>query len=167
MSRLVPHPLLALGLVLMWLILTRFSLGHLLLGSIIALVASWAMSALRPERPSLRRWSAIPPLLAIVAWDILRSNGAVAWLILSGGRGGTRRSGFLHVPLRLQQPPALAILAIIITATPGTAWLEYDRETGILLLHVFDMVDEAEWLDLIQNRYEARLLEIFEWAVWS
>jgi multicomponent K+:H+ antiporter subunit E len=162
MNRLVPYPLLTLGLVLMWLMLTRFSLGHLLLGTAVALVASWAMGALRPERPSLRRWSAIPGLLRIVTWDILRSNVAVAWLILSGGRGGSRRSGFLHVPLRLRHPAALAVLAVIITATPGTAWLEYDRETGVLLLHIFDMVDEAEWLDLIQNRYEARLLEIFE-----
>lgn len=162
MIRLVPHPLLTLGLVLIWLMLTRFSLGHLLLGTVVALVAGWAMSALRPERPSLRHWCAIPGLIRIVAWDILRSNVAVAWLILSGGRGGTRRSGFLQVPLRLGHPSALAVLAIIITATPGTAWLEYDRETGVLLLHVFDLVDEAEWLDLIQNRYEARLLEIFE-----
>ncbi len=162
MSRLVPYPLLTLGLVLMWLMLTRFSLGHLLLGGVVAVIAGWAMGALRPERPSLRRWSTIPRLLGIVAWDILRSNAAVAWLILSGGRGGTRRSGFLHVPLRLRHPSALAVLAIIVTATPGTAWLEYDRESGVMLLHVFDMVDEAEWLELIQNRYETRLLEIFE-----
>ena len=162
MSRLVPYPLLTLGLVLMWLMLTRFSLGHLLLGGVVAVIAGWAMGALRPERPSLRRWSTIPRLLGIVAWDILRSNAAVAWLILSGGRGGTRRSGFLRVPLRLRHPSALAVLAIIVTATPGTAWLEYDRESGVMLLHVFDMVDEAEWLELIQNRYETRLLEIFE-----
>jgi multicomponent K+:H+ antiporter subunit E len=162
MNRLVPYPLLTLGLVLMWLMLTRFSLGHLLLGTLVALVASWSMGALRPERPSLRRASAIPGFLGIVAWDILRSNVAVAWIILSGGRGGTRRSGFLHVPLQLRHPSALAVLAIIVTATPGTAWIEHDRKAGVLLLHVFDMVDEAEWLDLIQNRYEARLLEIFE-----
>ncbi len=162
MSRLVPYPILTLGLVLIWLMLTRFSLGHLLLGIAVAVVAGWAMGALRPERPSLRRTSAIPRLLAIVAWDILRSNASVAWLILTRGRGGTRRSGFLHVPLRLSHRSALAVLAIIVTATPGTAWLEYDEETGVLLLHIFDMVDEAAWLDLIQNRYEARLLEIFE-----
>ena len=162
MSRLVPYPLLTVGLVLMWLMLTQFSLGHLLLASVVAVAAGSSMRALRPERPALRRWRAIPGLLAIVAWDILRSNARVAWLILTDGRGGTRRSGFLHVPLRLRHPSALAVLAIIITATPGTAWLEYDQESGVLLLHVFDMVDEAEWLDLIQNRYEARLLEIFE-----
>lgn len=162
MSRLVPYPLLTAGLVLMWLMLTHFSLGHLVLGTGVAIFAGWAMGALGPERPSLRRASAIPRLVGIVAWDILRSNAAVAWLILTHGRGGTRRSGFLHIPLRLRHRSALAALAVIVTATPGTAWLEYDEETGVLLLHVFDMVDEADWLDLIQNRYEARLLEIFE-----
>ncbi|WP_210528116.1 Na+/H+ antiporter subunit E [Rubellimicrobium arenae] len=162
MSRLLPYPVLTFGLVLIWLILTRFSLGHLLLGTCVAILASWAMGALQPDRPSLRRATAIPGLVGIVAWDILRSNAAVAWLILSGGRGGARRSGFLRIPLRLRHPAALAVLAIIVTATPGTAWLEYDPETGVLLLHVFDLVDEGDWLDLIQNRYEARLLEIFE-----
>ena len=161
MSRLVPYPLLTLGLVLLWLMLTSFSLGHLLLGTVVAVIAGWAMGALQPERPRLRRWSAIPGLLGIVAWDILRSNAAVAWLILTSDRGGTRRSGFLHVPLRLRHPSALAVLAIIVTATPGTAWLEFDADSGVLLLHVFDLVDEAQWLDLIQNRYEARLLEVF------
>jgi multicomponent K+:H+ antiporter subunit E len=162
MNRLVPHPLLTLGLVMMWLVLTRFSLGHLVLGTGVAVVAGWAMGALGPERPRLRRWSAIPRLLGIVAWDILRSNAAVAWLILTGGRGGTRRSGFLRVPLRLRHPSSLACLAIIVTATPGTAWLEYDAESGVLTLHIFDLVDEAGWRDLIRNRYEARLMEIFE-----
>ena len=64
--------------------------------------------------------------------------------------------------MRLRDPAALALLAIIITATPGTAWLEYDADTGVLLLHIFDLVDEAQWRDLILNRYESRLLEIFE-----
>lgn len=162
MSRVLPHPVLSALLVLMWLVLTRFSLGQFLLGGAVALVAGWAMAHLQPSRPRLRRASAIPRLLGIVAWDILRSNVAVAWLILTNGRRGTRRSGFLRVPLRLRDPSALAVLAIIVTATPGTAWLEYDAKSGVLLLHVFDLVDESQWRDLIQTRYESLLLEIFE-----
>jgi multicomponent K+:H+ antiporter subunit E len=56
----------------------------------------------------------------------------------------------------------LAVLAIIVTATPGTAWMEYDAASGSLLLHVFDLVDEASWTDLVKNRYEHMLMEIFE-----
>lgn len=162
MSRLLPHPVLSALLLLMWLVLTRFSLGQLVLGLGVACLAGWTMGRLRVERPSLRRSAAIPRLLGIVAWDILRSNVAVASLILTNGRHGQRRSGFLEVPLRLRHPSALAVLAIIVTATPGTAWIEHDEGSGVLLLHVFDLVDEAEWRRLIQTRYEARLLEIFE-----
>jgi len=162
MSRLVPHPILSLLLLMMWLFLTRFSPGHLVLGSIIGLAAGWALSGLHPQGPRLRRWDLIARLVAIVSYDIIRSNIAVAWLILTGGRNGKRRSEFIEIPLDLRGQGALAILAIILTATPGTAWLEYKPATGTLLLHVFDLVDEATWRDLIKNRYEALLLEIFE-----
>lgn len=162
MTRLIPHPILSLLLLLMWLLLTRFSTGHLVLGSMIGLAAGWALSGLHPQAPRLRRWDLIAKLVAIVTYDIARSNIAVARLILTGGRNGQRRSEFIEIPLDLRSQGALALLAIILTATPGTAWLEYKPSTGMLLLHVFDMVDEATWRDLIKNRYEALLLEILE-----
>jgi len=162
MKRFVPHPLLSLALVLMWLLLTRFSLGNLVLGGIIALVAAWALSALQPRGPRMRRWDQIGKLMGIVTYDIIRSNMSVAWLILTGGRQGQRRSQFIDIPLDLRSPSALALLSIIVTATPGTAWVEYRTSSGVLLLHVFDVIDEATWRELIKNRYEALLLEIFE-----
>jgi len=162
MKRFVPHPVLSLFILLMWLLLTRFSPGNLVLGGIIGLVAGWALTGLHPEGPRLRRWDLIAKLAAIVMYDIIRSNIAVAWLILTGGRNGQRRSEFIEIPLDLRSQSALALLAIILTATPGTAWLEYKPVTGTLLLHVFDLVDEATWRDLIKNRYEALLVEIFE-----
>lgn len=162
MRRLLPHPLVTLALILAWLLLTRFSLGQLVLGTAVSTLAGWALGRLGPPRPTLRRWSAVPHLLGTVAADILRSNAAVAWLIATRGRGGSRVSGFLRVRLRLRHPAALATLGVIVTATPGTAWIEFDDETGILVLHVFDLVDEAEWRALIQDRYETLLMEIFE-----
>jgi len=162
MSRLFPHPVLSLLLLAMWLLLTRFSPGNLVLGGIIGLAAGWALTGLHPQAPRLRRWDLIAKLLAIVTLDIIRSNIAVAWLIVTGGRQGRRRSEFIEIPLELRSQGGLAILAIILTATPGTAWLQYSPASGTLLLHVFDLVDEATWRDLIKNRYEALLLEILE-----
>ena len=54
------------------------------------------------------------------------------------------------------------MLAIILTSTPGTLWVEYEASTGRLLLHVLDLVDEEVWIRLIKDRYECRLMEIFE-----
>ena len=32
----------------------------------------------------------------------------------------------------------------------------------VLTIHVLDLIDESEWIRTIKNRYERRLLEIFE-----
>ncbi|PZQ97002.1 MAG: Na+/H+ antiporter subunit E [Cereibacter sphaeroides] len=161
MRRLVPHPLLSLALLFMWLLLNRFSLGHLVLGTAIALVAGWALSAIEPAGPRPRRLLTSARLFGIVFLDIIRSNIAVAKLILTDRRGNGRQPGFVEIPLRLRDPVPLAILSIIVTATPGTAWVEYDPERSSLLLHVLDLVEEDEWRRLIGDRYEALLLEVF------
>lgn len=162
MSRAVPHPLMTLALVLMWLILTRFSLGNLLLGSVIGLIAGWSVEYLHPARPQLRRWSAMPRLALIVAGDILRSNIAVARILVLGPNHPAYHSGFVELQLQLRDPNAIAVLAIILSATPGTAWIEFEIEDGRLLLHVLDLRSEDDWQSLIRDRYEALLMEIFE-----
>ncbi len=162
MTRLVPYPILTVSLIVMWMMLTRFSTGHLILGTAVALLAGLAMSALQPSRSRLRRWDKIPRLVVIVLGDIIRSNIAVAQLILSDGRHGQRHSGFVEIPIDLRDQTALAILSIVITSTPGTAWIQFDATSGRLLIHVFDLVDTETWVDLVKNRYEALLMEIFE-----
>ena len=161
MSRWLPYPLLTAALLLMWLLLNRFSIGHLILGSVVAIVASWAMVALQPSKPRLRRWVLIPKLVYLVLADILRSNIAVAGIILLG-RHRRLTSGFVTIPLELRDRTGLAILACIITSTPGTAWVEYNAATGRLLIHVLDLIDEQEWIDVVKQRYEYMLMEIFE-----
>ena len=161
MSRVLPYPLLAAALLLMWMLLTSFSAGQFLLGGVVAMAASRVMAALQPSKPRLRGWQLIPRLVGIVALDILRSNAAVASIILQGGRHN-RVSGFVAIPLDLRDKTGLAVLACIVTSTPGTAWIEYAPDSGILLIHVLDLVDKDEWVALIKNRYEALLMEIFE-----
>jgi multicomponent K+:H+ antiporter subunit E len=157
----LPYPLLTASLVLMWLSLNSFTLGHLLLGSAVAIFASWGMAALRPAKPRMPGWYLLPKLIGIVLYDIVRSNIAVASILLST-HTRQRRSGFISVSLDLKDPTALAMLAVIVTSTPGTAWLEYSSGDGSVLIHVLDLVDEEEWNHLIKNRYEKLLMEIFE-----
>lgn len=161
MSRFLPYPLMMTSLVVMWLLLTDFTPGQLIVGLGVAFLAGQGMAALHPVKPRLRRWDLLPKLVGIVLLDIIRSNIAVATIILKGEKY-QRKSGFLTIPLDLRDPTGLAVLAVIITSTPGTAWMDYNSTRGTVLLHVFDLVDEEEWLDLIKNRYEHLLLEIFE-----
>lgn len=156
----LPYPILAFCLLLMWLLLNGFSWGHLVLGTLVAIFASWALASLRPDKPKLRKWWLVPKLFAVVFVDILRSNMAVAVLILKGKRR-PHTSGFLLLPLEIRDSTALALMAIILTSTPGSAWLEYDSRDGTVLLHVLDLIDEEQWIATIKHRYEALLLEIF------
>lgn len=159
MNRLLPYPLLTVSLLAMWLLLNGLSAGQVALGGAIALAASNVTAALQPAKVRIRRWHLLPGLFLTVLVDIWRSNVAVARLILHISHPG-RVSGFVVVPLELRHPAGLAMLACIVTCTPGTAWVEYNSENGKLLLHVLDLVDEAHWIDLIKNRYERVLLEI-------
>ena len=67
-----------------------------------------------------------------------------------------------HFLLETADTGGLAVLACIVTATPGTSWAQYDAAGSVLTLHVLDLLDEDEWVRLFKDRYERRLMEIFE-----
>ncbi len=160
MRRWLPHPILAFALLAMWLLLNQsLSPGHILLGSVVAALASHGLAALRMEPVRVTSVRALFSLIGLVAIDIIRSNIAVARIILFSKR--ERVSAFVRLPLDLRNINGLAALGIIITATPGTMWVQFNRNSGVLLVHVLDLIDEEEWIRLIKGRYETLLLEIF------
>jgi multicomponent K+:H+ antiporter subunit E len=162
MNWLLPYPLLSAALLVLWLLLNQsISAGHVILGSVIAVLASWAMAALRPDKPRIRRPGAALQLAGLVLIDILRSNLAVGRIIVRSREPGVN-AGFMTIPLDLRSRQGLAVLSIIITSTPGTVWVNYDAAKGTLLLHVLDLINETVWIETIKDRYERRLMEIFE-----
>lgn len=155
------HPLLAACLFLMWILMTQsFSAGQLLLGAIVAVLASQTIRPFRPAQVKIRSVRTALRLAGRVMVDILRSNLAVARIVISMPR--KRVSGFVTLPLDLRDPYGLTVLAMIITATPGTMWVQLDGARHTLLVHVLDLIDEEAWIRLIKGRYEAALMEIFE-----
>jgi multicomponent K+:H+ antiporter subunit E len=160
MTRLVPFPLLSAGLLVLWLLLNGLSVGHILLGGSVGLIGGFAFAVLEPPKMHLRRPLTVLRLAAFVFADIVRSNVAVARIIL--GLAPRRwTSGFVDIPLQLRDPYGLAALACIITSTPGTLWVDFNEASGTLTIHVLDLVDENEWVRTIKGRYERLLLEIF------
>jgi multicomponent K+:H+ antiporter subunit E len=156
-------PVLVGVLLLMWLLLNQsLAPGHLLLGLLLALAIAWASSALRPLQPRIRRPHLALWLLLVVLRDIVRSNIGVARIVLGLVRDREVRAGFVKIPLDLQDPHGLAVLAGILTSTPGTVWVDHDPGTNMLTVHVLDLKDEAEWIAWIKGRYEHLLMRIFE-----
>jgi multicomponent K+:H+ antiporter subunit E len=84
----------------------------------------------------------------------------VAWIVLNPRARG-RAAGFAEIPLEMRNPVGLAALACIITSTPGTAWAGYDSRSGVLTMHILDLVDQQTWVQTVKSRYERRLIAIF------
>lgn len=162
MKRLLPFPLISLCLLAMWLWLSQsVAPGPILLGSLFALMGGWLLRLLQPDAGHVRNPAAIVRLTGLVLIDVVRSNFAVAAIVLGGQRHNIT-SGFVDIPLDLRSRQGLAVLACIITSTPGTLWVNYNLDSGVLHLHVLDLVDESAWIERIKHRYERLLLEIFE-----
>ena len=162
MKHWLPYPVLSVALLAAWLLLNEsFAPAHIVLGTALGLGGGLALARLQAPQGRLRRPAAVVELLFLVLADIVRSNIAVARVVLHPA-GRQRAAGFLSMPLELRHPGALAAMACIITATPGTSWARYDAARNMVTIHVLDLVDEEEWIRTIKQRYERRLQEIFE-----
>lgn len=162
MKRLLPAPLLSVALFVLWLLLNRtMGLGHVLLALLLALAIPVFTAGLRPVPVRIRKPGVALRLLLTVVGDSVQSNIAVVRLLLTPGRP-KHAPAFVHVPLDMRDPNALALLALIVCITPGTAWAELSRDRATLLLHALDVSDAGAMALQIKERYERPLMEIFE-----
>ena len=162
MRRLIPYPLITLGLLVIWLVLND-SAGpaDLLLGLLAGLAGGAVYARLEPPGRKMGRWlMPAAALVWLVSADVIRSNIAVLRIVLRLS-ASARVAGFLAIPLQLRDPRGLAVLSAIVTATPGTSWAHYDAAGNVLTLHVLDLVDDEAWVRQFRDRYERRLMEIF------
>jgi multicomponent K+:H+ antiporter subunit E len=161
MSRWLPFPAISAMLLATWLLLNEsVSVGHILLGGALAVTGSWVLVRLGAPALVFKQLWLILSLLFHVAVDMLRSNYRVARLILKGKH--ERTPGFVRIELSVRSHYSVAVLACIITATPGTSWVVYEPAASVLVIHVLDLVDDDDWGDIIKVRYEGLLKEIFE-----
>ncbi|MCL6416873.1 Na+/H+ antiporter subunit E [Aestuariirhabdus sp. Z084] len=160
LSRLFPHPMTSLLLLVVWLLLNNsIDPGHIVLGSFLAILIPILTAPMQYPQPILKK-----PLLAVyyvlqLAWDILLSNFQVARLVL--GPVGRLRPGFIAIPLELETEVAITILANTISLTPGTVSADVSDDHCWLYVHVLNLGDEEALIRTIKQRYEAPLKEIF------
>lgn len=161
-KRWIPSPPLSLGLFVVWLLLNQsMDVATLLLAAILAFAVPLLTQSLRPSTVRMRRPGVALRLSGLVLYDMIRSALTVARLLLTQRNAGMKPC-FVRVPLDVRDPNALAVLAMIICLTPGTAWGEVSFDRSSLLIHLFDEPDEVAFVAMVKSRYERPLMEIFE-----
>lgn len=160
-ARLIPHPLLSLMLVFVWLgLVNNFTLGNLILGTAFGLVIPMLTAAYWPDRPSIARPLKAAEYILVVLWDIIVANVQVALVILFK-KDADIKSRWVPVPLELTSAEAITVLAGTITMTPGTVSTMLSADGRVILVHCLHTDDPDSIRDEIKTRYERRLLEIF------
>jgi multicomponent K+:H+ antiporter subunit E len=159
-SRLLPYPLQSLAILATWLALNgTLAPGQVLLGALLAVALPLTVRRLVPVPVQLHRPGLAARLLLRVAGDIVIANLQVAVLIIGPER--RLRPDFVRIPLDGLDPVGTAVLAGIITLTPGTLSVDTVDDGRALLVHALDVADPAALVETIQARYAAPLRAIF------
>jgi len=160
-SRLMPHPMLSLVLLGVWLLLNNSMHPRMvLLGILFGLAIPPFTHAFWPERPRIFSPMALIRFIPVFLWDVVIANFSVAGLILNFRR--KLRPSWIVVPLDLTNPFAIVTLANVISLTPGTVSSQLSPDRKTLLVHALDLDDEETRVREIKERYETPLREIFE-----
>ncbi len=148
-------------LTLTWLLLTgSLSLANILFG----LVLSYLLLALAivrgEERGYIHRLPAAVGLLGYFLVELVKANAQVAWEMIDPRH--TMKPGVVAVPLDLQNPFAITLLANLITLTPGTLTMEVSEDHSTLYVHGMYVSDPDRFREKIKRGFERRVKEVFE-----
>ena len=159
--RWLPHPLLSLLLLVLWLLLfNTVTLAHILFGLLLGLLVPLFTRRFWPGSPRVRRPLRLLRYSLVVMWDIIIANAQVARLIL--GPNTRLRPAFIEYPLDLREDFTITLLASTVSLTPGTVSSDVSADRRTLLIHALDVEDAAALIAHIKQRYETPLREIYE-----
>lgn len=93
---------------------------------------------------------------ALFAWELIASVKDVVLTVLHPARA--RRSGIVAVPLDVRSDTGIALLANMITLTPGTTSLHISEDRRVLYVHVMNLSDDT--VPQIKQGFERRVLDV-------
>ena len=159
-ARWFPKPTVVLVIAILWMVLAKEpTLRNLLLGIVFGWAITLFTSRFLPVKPRVGSWVALAKFVPLFLWDVVVANLNVARIILSPIR--KPRSAWVVVRLTTRNPYTIATLANVITLTPGTVSAELGPRRRTLLVHALDTEDPDAEAEVIKERYERPLMEIF------
>lgn len=162
LGALIPRPVLSMVLMVVWLLAWGAAdAGILVLGLVPALGLPHLTAPFWPEYPPVRDGRALARLLAVFLYDVVVANLRIIPLIL--GPLDRLRPNFVVVPLDVEHPLVISLLASMITLTPGTVSANISGDGRHLLVHTLDVApaDRQALIDEIKARYETPLRKVF------
>lgn len=159
LRRWFPHPLVSVIVGISWAMLNHsLDAGTLVTSIFLAILIPRLVRPFIDYTPNIH-WLPAIRLFFVVIWDVIVANIKVAILVL--GPTKNLHPKWFRVPLDTEHEEVNALLAMIITTTPGTVSAGIDQDRGDILVHALSTDDEAAEIETIKQRYERPLIEIF------
>ena len=159
LERWLPHPFVSVIVALSWIMLAHsLDPATLLMALLLGITIPRLVKPFIGNTPNIH-WILAIKLFFVVLWDIIVCNIKVAKQVL--GPTHKLHPKWFRVPLETEHEEVNALLAMIITTTPGTVSAGIDQDRGDILVHALSTEDEAAEIETIKQRYEQPLIEIF------
>ncbi|MFZ5824848.1 MAG: Na+/H+ antiporter subunit E [Bacillota bacterium] len=166
---LIRHPFLWLLFAVLWMVLQDaytydYFFAGLLTGALVFLL--FPAPEVRVIRFAIRGPADFFPwlfrsarLVIYFLWELLQSNYAVGRMVLTPKLRLT--PGILAMPLQVRQPGQIALLANLITLTPGTISMGVSKDNSVLYIHCID-VSDPEGALASSRRFEELIMGVLK-----
>lgn len=152
----------ALVLACAWAVMTgTFTAPNLLFGGALGVLASFLLRDRIRSAFLARRLLRILRLVLIFIYELLLSAIRVAFLVLRPDMKAHLHPAIIAFPLSARSDAEIALLANLITLTPGTLSLDVSDDRGTLFVHVLSVQDKDALVGDIRRGFEARVIEVF------
>lgn len=131
-----------------------FSLGNLVFGGLLAAVTLYLVRGKVGPGGYWKRAIAVLALTWLFIRELILSAVRVGILVLRPNLKAHLRPDMIEYPLKVQSDVQIALLANLITLTPGTLSVDVSEDRKHLLIHAIDVPDREAVIRDIRDGFE-------------
>jgi|SRR5690606_7813034 multicomponent Na+:H+ antiporter subunit E len=151
-----------LVLALVWAAITgNFTGLNLLLGVAIGGVAVLMLRSVFAPPRALRKVRRVASLLLLFLYELAASAIRVARVVLTPDLKSAIRPAIVAFPLTVKSDAEIALLANLITLTPGTLSIDVSEDRSVLYVHVLTLDTREALIADIAGGFETKVREVF------
>lgn len=155
-------PLMIAGLALVWATITgNFTALNLALGAGVGAITALVLRNWLARPLALRRLRRITSLALLFLWELIVSAVRVAFIVVRPNLKASLRPAIVAFPLSVKSDAEIALLANLITLTPGTLSVDVADDRSVLYVHVLDLVSRDQLIAEIAGGFERKVQEVF------
>lgn len=142
-----------------WAALTgQFSYGNLIFGFILSYIILWVIDRGNKRSKYFTRFYQTISFIIFFIRELVKANMQVAYDVITPE--DRMKPGIVAVPLDAETDLEIAVLANVITLTPGTLTLDVSTDRKTLYVHGVYVDDKEKFIRSIKEGFERRILNL-------